>query len=328
MKTCSDKNSYKNIGCALNNGLQQAKVLYHITGYKDSLQFMWLFLAIYNKQDLFIIHVDEKSPEKIHQEFRRCTGFQQNVTFLPSQPVVWGGNGLIDVEGQAIKYGLKNDPEWTHFVNLSAQDYPLIAPDEIRNRLKQSWPSNYVLCNDIRGVHWRIRKRRLFRYMKIGGQRTFTPVPKFKPRGLEIRWVGPWWHILTRDFCSWLVSSDKPKRYLAFLRSAGMPDEMLIQNTIMDSPFRDHHISCCKHEIIWRRPDESISASARPSILLVDDLPRLEASEAFFARKFDHSVDHEVLTALAERNQFAQPSGAEFLNSEPLPASRTATLEF
>ena len=103
------------------------------------------------------------------------------------------------------------------------------------------------------------------------------------------------------------MSSDKAKRYLAFLRSAGMPDEMLIQNLIKDSPFRDRHISCCKHEIIWRRPGEPISESARPSVLLVDDLPRLEASEAFFARKFDHSVDSEVLSALAERNHFARP---------------------
>ena len=86
-----------------------------------------------------------------------------------------------------------------------------------------------------------------------------------------------------------------------------MPDEMLIQNIILDSPFRDRVVSCCKHEILWRRPGEPRSSSARPKVFKMQDFPVLEASNAFFARKFDHQVDQEILMALASRHQFDVP---------------------
>lgn len=227
--------------------------------------------------------------------------------FLPSISVTWGGCDLIDTELQAIKYALNNDPDWTHIVNLSAQDYPLISPENLRKKLTESSPTNYVLCNDINNVHWRIRKRPLFKYIERNGRRFFTPIPKLKPFDLSVRWVGPWWHILTRDFCTWMISDDKARRYVEYLRDAGMPDELLIQNIIMDSPFKDKLISSCKHEIIWRYPDESISSSARPNVLTINDLQQLENSDAFFARKFDHGIDREILAFLAKKNDFTVP---------------------
>lgn len=284
-----------------------SKVLYNITGYKDVDQFSWLFSAIYNNHDSFLVHVDEKAPEAIHRGYRAVTGYRANVDFLPSLSITWGGCGLIDAELLAINFALKNDFSWTHLVNLSAQDYPLISPTALRDQLRDSWPSNFVLCNPIKQVHWRIRKRPLFRYLERRGRRYFTPIPKIAPRGINICWVGPWWHILTREFCCWFVASETARRYLAFLRSAGMPDEMLIQNVIKDSPYADQLISSCQHEIIWRSPDDPVSASARPNILTINDLPRLEASDAFFARKFDHKVDCEVLDWLAARLQVATP---------------------
>ena len=287
--------------------LKRAKILYHITGYKHSSQFEWLFRAIYNDFDLFIIHVDKKSPRKIHREYKSVAGFKDNVIFLPSLAITWGGCGLIDAEALAIKHALENDPSWTHIVNLSAQDYPLKSPNTIREHLARSWPSNYVLCKNIRQAHWRIRKRPRFRYIEWNSRRFFTPIPKMKPRDIDIGWVGPWWHILTREFCSWLMANERAKNYLMFLRSAGMPDEMLIQNIIMDSPFKDKLISCCKHEIIWRRAGEPRASSARPNVLTIHDLPLLEASNAYFARKFDHEVDRQVLEVLANRNDLAVP---------------------
>ena len=104
------------------------------------------------------------------------------------------------------------------------------------------------------------------------------------------------------------MASDIAHSYLSFLRSAGMPDEMLVQNLIMSSPFKDKAVSCCKHEIIWRHADEPRASSARPNILTIRDLPMIEVSDAYFARKFDHEVDRQILETLASRNGFAVPS--------------------
>ena len=287
--------------------MRKVKILFHITGYHNSCQFEWLYRAIYSKYDLFILHVDKKAPKHIHDGFRRVAGCQDNVIFLPSQAVTWGGCGLIDVEMMAIRHALRYDPSWTHIVNLSAQDYPLVPTSALKDELAICWPLNFVLCNDIRQVHWRIRKRPLLRYVEWYNRRICTPIPKIAPKRLKIRSVGPWWHILTRDFCSWLITDSKAREYLSFLRSAGMPDELLIQNTILDSPFQDQVLSCCKHEILWRRPGEPRSSSARPKVFTIEDLPRLQASTAFFARKFDYQVDQNILTTLASRHHFDVP---------------------
>ena len=69
---------------------KEVKVLYHITGYKDPLQFAWLFDAIYNEQDIYVIHVDRNSPKDIHAKYHLYAGHHQNVFFLPSSPVTWG----------------------------------------------------------------------------------------------------------------------------------------------------------------------------------------------------------------------------------------------
>ena len=286
---------------------RSAKILYHITGYKDPKQFEWLYKAIYNDYDFFIIHIDKKSPENVHATYHSIAGIKKNVIFLPSISVTWGGCGLIDAELMAIRYALRNDLSWSHIVNLSAQDYPLVSTEQLRSAISECWPSNYVLCNDIRKVHWRIRKRPKFLHLEYNHRRWFTPIPLLKPDGINISWSGPWWHVLTREFCTWLVTNEKAERYVTFLRNAGMPDELLIQNIIKDSPFRDTVTSCCKHEIIWRRPGEPRSSSARPNVLISRDLPLLRSSSAFFARKFDHRIDCQVLLEIAERCHFETP---------------------
>lgn len=277
------------------------KILFHITGYKCPEQFAWLYRAIYNQHDLFIIHVDKKSPKQVHAAFREITAEHANTHFLPSQSVIWGGTGLILAELSALEFGLWIDSEWRYLVNLSAQDYINASMDQIRHNLTENWPANFVMCIPLRETHWRIRKRTWFRHIEVGNQRHFTPIPRFPKGGVEIAWHGPWWHVLTREFCEWWVTSPKGEQYYHALENAGMPDELLVQNLINDSPYRSTLRSECKHEIVWRHPGESVSVTSHPNVLTTEDLPTLESSKAFFARKFDSSIDCDVLKILAQR---------------------------
>ena len=283
------------------------KILFHITGYKRPEQFAWLYRAIYNEDDLFIIHVDEKSSQQIHKDFREITAGHANTFFLSSLSVIWGGTGLIRAELNALKLGLQLDSEWRYLVNLSAQDYVNASMDQIRSNLTESWPANFVMCTPLKETHWRIRKRLWFRYIELGNQRHFTPIPRFPNRGVEIAWHGPWWHVLTREFCEWWITNPKGDQYYRALKSAGMPDELLVQNLIHDSPFLKTLRSECKHEIIWRHPGDPIAATAHPNVLTMEDLPTLESSKAFFARTFDSTVDCDILRMLAKRSNVLPP---------------------
>ncbi len=290
------------------------KFLFHITGYKRPEQFAWLYRAIYNRDDLFIIHIDQKTPRHVHEEFRKVAEGHFNTHFLPSINVTWGGTGLIRAEIAALKLGLCLDQDWQYLINLTAQDYLLSPIESIRKSLASAWPSNYVMCTPLRKAHWRIRKRCWFNYYEIGHRRYFTPIPSFRQAGLKIRWHGPWWHILSRDFCDWWTRDPKADQYYNALKQAGMPDEFLIQNLIHDSPFAETVRSECKHEIVWRYPGESVRTTAHPRVLTVRDLTTLEKSKAFFARKFDISVDRKVLERLAQDHNLSipTPSGTFF----------------
>ena len=283
------------------------RILFHITSYKDPDQFAWLYRAIYNEYDLFIIHVDQKSSGEVHSGFRSLAAGHQNTHFIPSLPVVWGGLGLIQAELAAIKYALDIDPDWHYLVNLSAQDYPLIPLNELRKRLDDAWPNNFVECKELSTVHWRIRKRLWFRYIEHRYKRHFTPIPRLSSAALRIKWYGAWWHILSHDFCVWWSTATKAEGYLQALQSAGMPDEFLVQNIIQDSPFQDTVVSKCKHEILWCEPGEPLRTTAHPNILTMRNRDLLTRSEAFFARKFDQSVDQEILQLLAKSVGVLQP---------------------
>ena len=277
------------------------RILFHVTGYRDPGQFSWLYRAIYNERDLFVIHVDKKSPREVHSDFRSLTTGHQNTYFLESLPIVWGGTGLIQAELEAIRFALKIDHDWRYLINLSAQDYPLVSINELRKTLEDTWPRNFVQCKALSSVHWRIRKRLWFRYIEYRNKRYFTPIPMLPNREFRLEWYGVWWHILSRDFCAWWSTAAKAHGYLKALRSAGMPDEFLVQNIIQDSPFQDTIIPESKHEILWCNPGEPVSATAHPNILTMSNQDALIRSKAFFARKFDRSVDQQILTLLAQK---------------------------
>lgn len=277
------------------------RILFHITGYRDPGQFYWLYRAIYNKHDIFVIHIDKKTSPEVHYGFRSITYGHQNTHFIKSLPVIWGGTGLIQAELEAIRFALKLDQDWYYLINLSAQDYPLISVDQLRKRLEEAWPNNFVQCKALSTVHWRIRKRLWFRHIEHHNKRHFTPIPKMPNRELRLDWYGAWWHILSRDFCAWWSSTSKAHAYLRGLQSAGMPDEFLIQNAIQDSPFRDVVVPESKHEIVWCNPGDPLSVTAHPNILTMNDQDVLTRSKAFFARKFDRTVDQAILALLAQR---------------------------
>jgi hypothetical protein len=83
--------------------------------------------------------------------------------------------------------------------------------------------------------------------------------------------------------------------YERFLRNVQAPDELIMQNLIMDSPFRDTVTGDNQHLVVWP------GGSGSPATLTSADLPTIELSDKLFARKFDHSIDRLVLRRLAAR---------------------------
>jgi hypothetical protein len=114
------------------------------------------------------------------------------------------------------------------------------------------------------------------------------------PTSVNIQYKGSAWHMLTRDFCQWLLTDPMAKRIERLVKFTSNPDEIFFQALIMNSPYRDLRTKDYGREIIWPGP-----YSPHPQTLRMEQYHRLSATPALFARKFDDSVDRELLVHLA-----------------------------
>lgn len=269
------------------------QLVYTITLYKQPEQFAWLWRVLYNRHDGFVLHVDRKTPDDVYRRFHEIAGDAPNIHWLTRQSVVWMGPGLVDVELQAIGAALQKFKDFDYLINLSGQDFPLRHRDDIVAELETRRGANYISMEALATLPFHIRRRPHLVTLQIGDRLIKTPLPRPIPSGLQIRWKGSWWHVLDREFCRWVAASPKASAYQRFLRHVQVPDELYFQNVIMDSPFAATVADRNRTFVKWSGQGGS------PDTLGMADHDTLLRSSMFFARKFDATVDGEILQKLA-----------------------------
>lgn len=270
---------------------------YFITAYKQPSQLNWLFKAIYSPNDIFLVHIDRKTPNHVHKDLRAVCSNHPNVHFMPSETIAWGGWSLAAITLDAIKILLELDQHWEYFFNLSGQDYPIKSTEFMRQQLRLEKSRNYIqmrrISNDPPKFRRHILRRLRWRCFESHGRLVRTPMPLLRPKGLEIEWRGSFWAILTREFCDWLSRDPIVSECEGFLQHVKIPDEVLFQTLISNSPYMNSLISDNKREILW-------TGQSGPKVLTIKDYEILRSSRAFFARKFDEAVDQTILSKLAD----------------------------
>ena len=274
------------------------KIAYFIMAHHKPRQFARLFDAICNPVDLFLVHVDLKSPAPVHGAIAGQVSGRPNVHLLPSRPLAWGGWSIASIHLEAIRLLLERDPEWRYFVNLSGQDYPLKPAHAIRAELGEQPERNYVEMATIDSLSrpLRIHLRRRLRYRRIewAGHVIGTPLPLPRRNGIRTEWKGSGWYTLTRAFCEWITADPVARRCVEALRYTYVPDEFLMQTLGMNGPFAPTITGDNRREIVW-------TGGPHPSTLTMQHRDRLLGSRADFARKFDEDVDAAILDVLARR---------------------------
>lgn len=274
------------------------RIAYQIGLHGKEEQFRWLFEALYNRDDLFTIHVDSKAPHSTVDAVYKIAGAKPNVAFQDRRSVIYGDWQLCEVELDGIKYFLRNGEEWDFFINLSGQDYPLRSREHIAHELSLNLERNFIGMIHLDTLPPYFRRRAKWFCFRVGNVFVRTPLPWRAPQHIKLHWHGSAWHILSRSFCEWIVSASMAKECMRFLKHVKLSNEFLMQTLIMNSPFIHTLIPNYKRKILWR------FHSPHPEILTIKDLSTLIDSDAFFARKFDANVDKEILYALAERSGF------------------------
>lgn len=268
------------------------KIAYFIMLHHKISQFRWLFEAIYSEDDVYCLHVDRKSGEEFYKQVQRYVGARPNVAYLRPRSVAWGGWSLVATELEAIERMLKDGSDWKYFVNLSGQDYPIKPVALIKQQLQSEWPRNFIRAwpfskiQELEPNDPHLTRRVGF---EVFGRLVQTRVRLPFPREINIKFKGSQWHMLTRDFCKWLVADALTKRVTRHFRYTVVPDEVFFQAVIMNSPFKDLRTEDYSPYVIW----------PGPKTLKIEDYRGISRSKSLFARKFDEAVDCEILKRLA-----------------------------
>ncbi|HDZ9127167.1 TPA: glycosyl transferase, partial [Vibrio cholerae] len=100
-------------------------IAYLILVHRYPDQFKRLFHAIYHPNNHYVIHVDKTSGKEISDEITLFLNDYQNTEILESENALWGGYSLVNIELRGMAKLLNMNKSWTHFINLSGQDFPL-----------------------------------------------------------------------------------------------------------------------------------------------------------------------------------------------------------
>jgi len=279
-----------------------------------------LFTALYHRDDTFVLHFDWRAPRELHALGRELADTHPNVHVLPARRIVWGGPVMGEVQIEAMATALDCDRRWTHFLNLTGQDFPLKSRDEMIARFAAAPDKSYVSWFDPLNADglWSNARERLTRYhLTWAWLQALLSIPGIGRRlrqlfgwtnqlpslpGFERKWpdffkyYGGANHVaLSRSAVRYLVENPAAKRIRRWLRAAGHPDEILFQSVLLNSPFAPYIVNETLREIDFPRH------SPHPRTFTTEDLPRLLESPALLARKFDAAVDPAVLDELESR---------------------------
>jgi hypothetical protein len=276
------------------------KIAYLIRAHKNPSQIERLFHALYHPEHYYLVHIDRGAEAACHRMAARLAEGRDNAWVLPSRNLCWGGYSLVETDLRAIER-LAAIEDWTHFLNVSGQCYPLVSTDEIVARLAQHPDKSFVEWFDPLGSeHWPDALERLRRVcLELPWLRRRLIVPKlsinrdFMLRG--DRWYGgSAWVILTREAALYTVSP-ATAHIRRFLRTTLSPAESLFQTALCNSHLAETIINDDLRYIKWD------GSASNPEILTVADDDALRASGMLFARKFDPTLDAEILARLDAR---------------------------
>ncbi len=256
------------------------------------------------RNDIYI-HIDRKTRYVNTDEIASWVK-SSKVFFTKRINVHWGHISVVKCELELLKAAAKEEYHYYHLI--SGLDFPLKTQDEIHDYLENENSEflNYHLDGEI-GDSFLYKIRYYYPLMRIVGKGEFDGPGKKKAL---LRKFGEWqwwlvkfqerkginrlkddvtyykssqWFSITHDFVEYILANKN--RILRKYRLTNTPDEFFVIDLAMNSHFAGRVKNNNLREIDWER--------GTPYEYTCDDLERLEASDAFFARKisFDRNPD-------------------------------------
>ncbi|MCF2149621.1 beta-1,6-N-acetylglucosaminyltransferase [Desmonostoc muscorum LEGE 12446] len=290
------------------------KIAYIIVAHKYPEQLARLIHQLNTEDVSFFIHIDKKVEPKIyHQVLTQLNDFP-NVYFLKRFHSGWGSFDAVKATLEGMKSIVKTGISFDYVIHLSGQDYPIKSNAQIKTFLEQNKGKEFIEyfplpCSKWKGGglrridYWHIRWKD--EYICIPEKRKFkSPINSllysflilFLPKkrkfleGFALYGGSAFW-CLTGECVKYIDDFVKqnPKLINSF-NYTFIADELFYQIVILNSPFKDKIINNHLRYIDWGNFN-----ALHPRILEKKDFEKIRESEKLFARKFDLTIDPDIL---------------------------------
>ncbi|KAI9024652.1 core-2/I-branching enzyme-domain-containing protein [Hyaloraphidium curvatum] len=257
-----------------------------------------LLRAIHRPEHTYAVHVDRKATDMPEYaavlDLVSRAPYRDNVHLMPSTLVTYTGISQILNTIEAIELLLGKSAGWTHFINLSGADYPLIAQEDFAQILRnesldaQGRPTNVsfiqVWANSPSAKRWHVLASDpalldLDSDIVVHHSSRNKLVPKLPYL------VGPAWVILHRELCESIAGSPEMRRLLLAMASTKVPEEAVFQNFITWTETGRRFAGKVADDCL--RYDEPIPGESHTRWLVnASQVERAVSRGAVFARKF------------------------------------------
>jgi len=269
-------------------------IAYLILVHRYPEQFKRLFKAIYDPRNFYVIHVDKNSGPELIADVRHFLRNYVNTDLLPAKNALWGGYSLVDAELRGMARLLEMGKKWSHFINLSGQDFPLKTQAQISAYLNDNLGREFIKVLDQKSERPDTMPRVEKFALELKDKIVRTAISRPFLRGAK-PYIGNQWMIVSRVFCEFVCHDRRAARFKAFYRNTFIADEGFFQTVMMNTSMHGEIVSDDLRMIDWI-PDGEIKL--RPRTYGMSDAAALLASPNLFARKFDMTADAGIFAAL------------------------------
>ncbi|XP_055510028.1 xylosyltransferase 2-like [Leucoraja erinacea] len=282
--------------------------------------------AIYHQRHFYYIHVDKRS-NYLHREVMQLAQQYPNVRVTPWRMVtIWGGASLLKMYLNCMKDLLEmTDWHWDYFINLSATDYPTRTNDELMGFLSKYRGKNFLKSHGRDNARF-IKKQGLDRLFHECDSHMWRLGDRQIPEGIIVD-GGSDWFALTHKFIDYVVYSQDElvtqlkQFYWYTLLPAESFFHTVLENSFMCDTLVDNNLRVTnwnrklgckcqyKHIVDW--------CGCSPNDFKPQDFIRLQqmTRPTFFARKFESTVNQEVIDILDSHLYGNYPPGTAALKA-------------
>ncbi|KAM9792765.1 xylosyltransferase 1 [Neosynchiropus ocellatus] len=293
---------------------------------RASRQFQRLFKTIYHSSHYYYIHVDQRS-NYLHRQIQALAAQYSNVKVTPwRMATIWGGASLLTMYLRSMADLLAmRDWSWDFFINLSAADYPIRTNNQLVSFLSKYRDMNFIKSHGRDNARF-IRKQGLDRLFYECDTHMWRLGDRKIPEGISVD-GGSDWFLLNRMFVEYVINSKDDlvtnmKRFYAYtllpaesffhtvLENSAYCESMVDNNLRITNWNRKLGCKCqYKHIVDW--------CGCSPNDFKPVDFHRFQQTvrPTFFARKFEASVNQEIINHLDAYLFGPFPAGTLGLNS-------------